>query len=117
MDDYKVYALKASMDWFDIPAALKQGEGRFGWSYVDTADLHQLKERIERDGWESLSQEEKNCYQSFLLDIQADDYVVYINVPEWGQCTLGVCAPGWFGMLRSGSGWAHVRSALSSAWG
>lgn len=86
--DYTIYALKGSKEWFDILPSLKQGEGRFGWSYVETADLRQLKARIDASGWNSLSDEEKDCYQGFLLDLKAEDYVVYINVPEWGKCTL-----------------------------
>lgn len=83
-----IYALKGSSEWCDIHASLIKGEGRFGWSYIDTADLRQLKERIEKNGWDSLSDEEKDCYQSFLLDFREGDYVVYINVPEWGKCIV-----------------------------
>jgi hypothetical protein len=83
-----IYALKGSSEWCDIHASLKKGEGRFGWSHLETADLRQLKQRIEKDGWDSLSDEEKDCYQSFLLDFKEGDYVVYINVPQWGKCTV-----------------------------
>ena len=68
--------------------ALKGGEGRFGWSYVETADLRKLRERYEQSGWDNLNKEEKDCYQEFLLRLRNGDHVVYINVPEWGQCTL-----------------------------
>ena len=88
MSDYTIYTLKGSSDWCDILSSLKQGEGRFGWSYVQTADLHQLKSKIDMNGWNGLSDDEKDCYQGFLLDLKANDYVVYINVPEWGKCTL-----------------------------
>ena len=64
--------------------SLKGGEGRFGWSYVKTADLRELRDRE----WASLSKEEKDCYQEFLLRLKDGDYAVYINVPQWGQCTL-----------------------------
>lgn len=83
-----IYALKGSSEWCDIRTSLTKGEGRFGWSYIDTADLRQLKQRIEQNGWDSLSDEEKDCYQGFLLDFKEGDYVVYINVPEWGKCTV-----------------------------
>jgi len=72
----------------DIYASLAKGDGRFGWSYIDTADLRQLKQRIEQNGWDNLSDEEKDCYQGFLLDFQEGDYVININVPEWGKCTV-----------------------------
>ena len=69
-------------------SSLKRGEGRFGWSYIETGDLNKLKQRIEQDGWDSLSDDERECYQAFLLDIREGDYVIYINVPEWGKCAL-----------------------------
>lgn len=83
-----IYALKVKGMEQDVSHSLQQGEGRFGWSYIENADLHHLKDKAEKNGWCSLSAEEKDCYQGFLLDIKPDDYVVYINVPEWGQCTL-----------------------------
>ena len=86
--DYRIYALNCSSEWFDILASLKMGEGRFGWSYIKSADLRELKQKVEANGWDSLSKEEKDCYQSFLLDFRSGDYVVYINVPEWGKCTV-----------------------------
>lgn len=86
--DFTIYALKGSGEWFDILPSLKTGVGRFGWSYIESADLRKLKQRIDDNGWDSLSDEEKDCYQSFLLDFKAGDYVVYINVPERGKCTV-----------------------------
>jgi len=83
-----IYALKGSTDWCDIMLELKQGIGRFGWSYIPTADLRVLKKKIESDGWDSLTDDEKDCYQPFLLDFRPGDYVIYINVPEWGKCTV-----------------------------
>lgn len=86
-----IYAIKGSDNADQIVKvfeSLKRGEGRFGWSYVKTANLRDLKKRIEQDRWESLSKEENNCYYGFLLGIEPGDYVVYINVPEWGKCTL-----------------------------
>lgn len=85
----KIIALKVAQDWAErISVSLADGEGRFGWSYIETADLRNLTERIEQQGWDSLSDEEKNCYQNFLLDLREGDYVIYINLPQWGQCTL-----------------------------
>ena len=89
MSDYTIYALKNSTDP-DRDAitynSLQDGVGRFGWSYEKTADLRALQARID-DG-ESLTEAEWDCYHPFLLDIQENDYVVYINIPEWGKCTL-----------------------------
>lgn len=86
--DFTIYALKGSEEWFDILTSLRNGEGRFGWSYIKSADLRELKKRVDENGWDSLTDEEKDCYQAFLLDIKPDDYVIYINVPEWGKCTV-----------------------------
>ena len=73
--------------------SLQGGEGRFRLSYVPTADLRKLRERINDFGWQSLSNKgEQECYQDFLLDLRDGDHVVYINVPEWGQCTLAKVA-------------------------
>ena len=84
-----VYALKVDGGWsWLVHKALKNGEGRFGWSYVETANLHDLRNRIAGGGWNSLDDEEQDCYQELLLSLNGGDYVVYVNVPEWGQCTL-----------------------------
>ena len=85
----KIFALKApdAEDVKKIYRSLQGGEGRFGWSYAESADLRQLDERIRQNGWNSLSDEERDCYQHFLLSICPNDYVVYVNVPSYGQCT------------------------------
>ena len=85
----KIFALKApdAEDVKKIYRSLQGGEGRFGWSYAESADLRQLDERIRQNGWNSLSDEERDCYQHFLLSICPNDYVVYINVPSDGTCT------------------------------
>ena len=86
---FTIYALRVAPEVAEkVYSSLKGGEGRFGWSYIETANLYELRKRISDDGWDSLSDEEGDCYQAFLLDIREDDYVVYINVPEWGKCTL-----------------------------
>ena len=38
----------------------------------------------------ALGEEEQECYsgQDFLLNLKRGDHVVYVNVPEWGKCTL-----------------------------
>ncbi len=95
MSTRTLYALKGSADWATkVQESLTKGEARFGWSYVETADLRQLARKMEATGWASLSAEEQACYHHFLLGITPGDYVVYINVPTWGQCTLArVTAP------------------------
>ena len=84
-----IYALRVDDGWsWLIHQSLKNGEGRFGWSYVETADLHDLRNRIAADGWNSLDDEEQDCYHELLLSLNDGDDVVYVNVPEWGRCTL-----------------------------
>ena len=86
-----IYAMRVSDDQKDVHKvfdSLKRGEGRFGWSYEKTADLRALRGRIEQSRWDSLNNREKDCYQEFLLSLRDGDYVVYINVPQWGHCTL-----------------------------
>lgn len=99
--DFTIYAIRGGSNWYDDdwykPAQwLKNGEGFFGWSYVDTADLHKLKSRVESTGWTSLNEKEKNCYYPFLLDLKENDYVVYINLPKWGQCTVVRVTSGYY---------------------
>lgn len=91
MSDYTIYALKGDVDAgmrAAVYSSLTQGEGRFGWSYIKDANLHDLRRKIETGGVDSLSAQEKDCYQNFLLEFKENDYVVYINVPEWGRCTV-----------------------------
>lgn len=86
-----IFAIKGSHKPDDVQAvfdSLNDGEGRFGWSYISTADLYKLRDRIEKDGEDSLNEAEKDCYHPFLLEFKDGDYVVYINVPQWGHCTL-----------------------------
>jgi hypothetical protein len=71
-----------------VAQSLREGFARFGWSYIEDADLRHLSARIEQSGWESLSEDEKNCYQGFLLDIAPSDSIVYVDVPERGRCTI-----------------------------
>lgn len=92
-----VYALKVDeSNAARVFASLKEGEARFGWSYVETANLQDLQQRVQNEGWDRLSEEEQDCYQEFLLAVRPNDYVVYINVLGWGQCTLAKVAAPYF---------------------
>ena len=92
-----IYALKVDDGWaWLVHEWLKNGDGRFGWSYVETADLHELRNRIASGGWNSLDEEEKDCYYEPLLSLDCGDYVVYVNVPEWGRCTLAQATGKYF---------------------
>lgn len=97
MADYTIYALKVDSKHSEfVYNSLLSGEGRFGWSYVETGDLNLLKERIEQNGWNSLDEEEKECYQNFLLDFKKGDFVVYINTPSLGKCTIACITGGYY---------------------
>lgn len=93
---YSVYAIRVDPNCCDVVSSLKAGEGRFGFSSVATADLRALKVRVEQDGWPSLSAEEQASYFIFLLDLKEDDYVVYVDVPEWGMCVVARVTGGYY---------------------
>ena len=55
--------------------SVKRGKSRFGWSWRNE---HNLK--LENN-WT-----DEHSRQLFLLDIKEGDWIVHINMPEWGQC-------------------------------
>src|SRR6266568_301791 len=96
MPEYNIYAMKV-VDWgTKVHSAMCSGQGRFGWSYVETANLIDRSHRVEVSGWNSLTAEEKDCYQPFLLELHSGDWVVYSNTPSWGRCTLAQVTQGYF---------------------
>ena len=74
-----IYAIKAPDEPSNIEKVFKSPI----WP-IETADLYNLRQ----SGWDSLTGEEQECYHDFLLNFKNGDYVIYINVPEWGRCTL-----------------------------
>ena len=68
-----------------VYASLKKGISRYGWSCIDNADMIKFNEK----GWDNLKKKEKECYVWFLLEIKKGDWIVHVNVPEWGLCTAG----------------------------
>jgi hypothetical protein len=70
-----------------VYASLQKGISRYGWSYVNTADLH----KMENKDWEELDESETDCWNRghFLLDVEKGDWVVHVNVPERDMCTAG----------------------------
>ena len=93
---YAVYAIRGDPDCSGEVASLKAGEGRFGFSAIASGDLRELKGRVEDDGWPSLSAEEQASYYVFLLDLKENDYVVYVDAPEWGRCVLARVTGGYY---------------------
>lgn len=67
-----------------LTKSIKNGTSRFGWSYVDTADLTKLQNKI----WQEMTTDEQNCWSkaNFLLGVREGDWPVHINIPYWGAC-------------------------------
>ena len=60
--------------------SIKSGKSRFGWSTDDECNL-----KLEDNWWRST--------QRSLLKIKEGDWIVHINVPEWGKCVaVKVCS-------------------------
>jgi hypothetical protein len=100
--EYTIYAVKAVQPWEEesdaeywIPLLyeeLKKGRARLGWGYYDEADLRKIKAKMEKKGWKSLSEDEKDTWKhtGFIFDyeVQDGDYFIYINMPEYGKCSI-----------------------------
>ena len=54
--------------------SVKHGKSRFGWSTDVSDDLRDVL------NWE------KARLQLFLLEVESGDWIVHINLPEWGRC-------------------------------
>ena len=70
-----------------VSNSLKQGISRFGWGYIDTADIRIL----ESKPWKQMTEKELFVWKktSFLSKIKKGDWIVHINVPKWGSVTAG----------------------------
>lgn len=70
-----------------VSDSLKQGISRFGWGYIDTADIRVLKPKP----WGKMTKDELLIWSktSFLSKIKKGDWIVHINVPHWGTVTTG----------------------------
>ena len=98
-DEFTVFAVKAIQPWQEdadywIPVLydeLRKGKARFGWSYSDETNLTRIKEKIEKKGWDVLSNAEKESWSHahFMLEyVRVGDFLVYINMPGYGKCTV-----------------------------
>lgn len=86
-----VFAIKAPGDADDdntkflADELLNKGIAHFFWSYHDTADLRV----IQKKSWNDCNEDELLTwrYGHFLVDeLSIGDWLVYINVPYYGQC-------------------------------
>jgi len=85
LEDYDHNKLKEIQHF--LSESIKNGISRFGWSYIETADLTKLKDKP----WQEMTDKEINCWSqaNFLLGIEKGDWVVHINIPYWGACLSG----------------------------
>ncbi|GJE62071.1 restriction endonuclease [Methylobacterium trifolii] len=112
-----IYALKGPSEKAnlvdEIRKSLDAGEGRFGWSYLeeghDDVDLERIAAKIEQSGRDSLTPLEIECNQAFLLGLVPGDWVIYINVPSYGRCTMAQVTRGYY--------WKHTAPDFNHRFG
>lgn len=70
-----------------IKKSLEQGISRFGWGYIDSADLRKLSLKH----WSEMTEHEMKIFKkaSFLRNIKKGDWIVHINIPKMGRVTAG----------------------------
>ncbi len=70
-----------------VANSLKKGISRFGWGYLDSADIRTLALK----SWEEMTKQEIEIWSkaNFLTNIEKGDWIVHINVPYWGAVTVG----------------------------
>ncbi|MEQ8196960.1 MAG: hypothetical protein ABRQ27_02960 [Clostridiaceae bacterium] len=74
-------------EWkYDVLSSLKEGTGRFGCMYDIREDLYTDDYIADRN----------KC--KFLEDLEKDDYVIYINMPENGKCIIARVESGYYRM-------------------
>lgn len=84
-EDYTQEELQEAQKF--LTDSIKNGTSRFGWSYIDTADLTKLQNKP----WQEMTEHEQNCWSkaNFLLRVEIGDWIVHINLPYWGACIAG----------------------------
>ena len=94
MTDYTIYVFKTDNEhnakWKPkLAKSLSEGVARFGWSWLETSDLKRVKAKVDREGIDALAREEREAWDNrFLLEVQKGDYLIYINLPSYGKCTI-----------------------------
>lgn len=86
-----IFALKVSEDMRNpvFEELNNAGVARFTWSYSEEGNLETISGQIQEKGWNTLTDNQKECWKAnFLLNIKPEDYIVYINVPNYGECTI-----------------------------
>lgn len=80
-----IYAFNTCGEAEAIANSIKtESLSRFGWSYIDSADLTVIKDLV----WSEMSEEQVSIWKKthFLLSIKPGDWVVHINTPSYGRC-------------------------------
>lgn len=74
--------------------SISKGQSRFGWSYIDSADLNILKNK----SWTEMNDSEQDCWSrtNFLLQIDKNDWIVHVNSPKLGYCTAAIVIEKYF---------------------
>lgn len=70
---------------FIYESLIKEKISRFLWSYFHDCDLNRLKNLP----WNKMNADEKNSWSHAhrLLEFKPGDWIMHINVPEWGKVT------------------------------
>ena len=65
---------------------------RFLWSYIKDCDLNRLKDVAQKN------EDEQRCWKHAhnLLGIKPGDWIIHVNVPEWGKVTAVHVASEYF---------------------
>ncbi len=93
-DEYQIFALKTDNEENDywkpkLFDSLENGKARFGWSCTENGNLLLIRDKIQKEGWKNLGKDEQDCWSAnFLLEIKKGDYLIYINMPAYGKCTI-----------------------------
>ena len=90
MSDYNVYAYNKPADElipFIYDSLTKNHISRYLYSYIPNCDLNRLKDVT----WQKMTEDEQKCWSHAhrLLDFKKGDWILHINVPEYGKVTAG----------------------------
>lgn len=82
LNDYPAHELQKVSQF--LTTSVRNGISRFGWSYMDDADLELLDPKLFID----MTVDERKCWDkaNFLLNIEVGDWIVHINLPNYGDC-------------------------------
>ena len=88
----QVQALKVTGHEAFVSRSLRDGIARMSWGYLGKnggpvdGDLRRIKNTIDKQGWQALHPDDEGRFQQYLLELNEGDWIVYVNLPEWGMC-------------------------------